>query len=1104
MIQIERNHLYMISIGSEHGVVRGDIIAIYRAGVKVAEARLISVLPDSSMAEMYVFFNVTDVFESDSVHYISNLKTAPLIKPTLSSERKKDEEVGSDDSWVSTREVEKSGLLGSDTSIGRQVHLAKQPLEREIAGLKMSMETLREDFDGRMGTVLDTVKGGASRAALKQRKKLIDTENEYKMKLTEQREALEAEFNLEKDNLERKIIALTKQINDAGVAGDQRAQQLVRDLKSTEIKINRLRESYDQQRSFDEGGWLNKISELEEKYQIQLRNQQDDSRRELILSNSKYEDEITLLKDQFSVIKNSNKRETDLLRKKLGNEQDRVETLRDEKTAMEKGSIKKNTQLVKSKKEIIKFKDLLNTEKASYGEKIRAFKLPYEREIKELKKEIALITQDSSGKVKLLQKQLDKNLSNAIDKQADQLSLAEEKHQLELNQLKKINKEKNNSLQAKLDISKAMIKEIERDNVRLISKLKHNAKNVKQLTFDLETLTGERADILEKHEQDAEVVKEAINEDKSLIKFLNNEMATLTDDIEDKDQQIAKIEKVLTQLGEKYSETKSSHQSKNRDLTKRYENEIKDLRKNARESLSTSDSKWQTRLVSQGKEYQQRIDAQKSDFGSKFVDLKNQISAVQGDSSAALAKFQGQLKERGSFVKSLEEENTGLKSDLQQKSNQKTKLDETIAQLNEIIEKNKQAHSKEVNDFRNRINNFKGDSNTTIKNLQEQIKEKAATVRTKDGDIAGLNSELQKNNTLADNLKDTIAQLNKSINKTKLTHSKEIVKLDSQIKTLAGDSNSIISELQGQLKDRGLTNRSLENQITSLSADLDNKTKSESRLSNTIALLNDNIEKTKLAHAKEITHFKNQVSTFKGDSNTAFKSLQEQLKENISSARTKDGEIAALNAQLQKKNAVVAKLKGTIVQSNESMANIQLLHSTEIADFNNQISTFKGDSNSALTKIQGQLKERNSFVNTLENRIVRLNSKLKKKGESVDNLKSSIVQLNDMLEQIKLEHSGEMANFNNQINTFKGDNNTTIKNLQGQLQEKRSANRILENRITILNSDLQQKSKQGTRLEDVIDILNGNIKNAKLEHSKEITNHRNQIHTLNRLATVPY
>ena len=44
MVQIERNHLYMISVGSEAGVSKGDIIEIYRIDVKVAEARLISVL----------------------------------------------------------------------------------------------------------------------------------------------------------------------------------------------------------------------------------------------------------------------------------------------------------------------------------------------------------------------------------------------------------------------------------------------------------------------------------------------------------------------------------------------------------------------------------------------------------------------------------------------------------------------------------------------------------------------------------------------------------------------------------------------------------------------------------------------------------------------------------------------------------------------------------------------------------------------------------------------------------------------------------------------------------------------------------------------------
>ena len=87
MVQIERNHIYMISAGENMGIVKGDIVEIYRLDVKVAEARLISVLSDSSMAEITAFFNVADVFESDTVRFVPRAVAPAAAGRTLAAGR---------------------------------------------------------------------------------------------------------------------------------------------------------------------------------------------------------------------------------------------------------------------------------------------------------------------------------------------------------------------------------------------------------------------------------------------------------------------------------------------------------------------------------------------------------------------------------------------------------------------------------------------------------------------------------------------------------------------------------------------------------------------------------------------------------------------------------------------------------------------------------------------------------------------------------------------------------------------------------------------------------------------------------------------------------
>jgi len=272
MIEIERNHLYMIAVGSDRGLAKGDIVDIYRLDVKIAEARLISVLSDSSMAEMIKLINVHSVFESDTVQYTVKLKVEPKLKATLSSQQKPDDD--EPDISVIAREREKRGLLGSDTSIERQVRLARLPLEKEVEGLKAGMDILQEDYEGKMDAVLSTVAGSKARAVValekKWRKKYNVSTEQYEERLSEQRKALEAEYANEKEGLKKRIQALTRQINQAGESGDKRTKQLMKDLKSTDDTVNMLRETFGKERTLEEGRWTEKIEELERKYQKQL------------------------------------------------------------------------------------------------------------------------------------------------------------------------------------------------------------------------------------------------------------------------------------------------------------------------------------------------------------------------------------------------------------------------------------------------------------------------------------------------------------------------------------------------------------------------------------------------------------------------------------------------------------------------------------------------------------------------------------------------------------------------------------------------------------------------------------------------------------------
>jgi hypothetical protein len=83
IVEVEENHLYMVPVGTDDGVKKGATVEITRGDEKIADARLISVLSDNSMAYIIVLFVRTEFLESDSVILIWTVQTQSLKTKTL-------------------------------------------------------------------------------------------------------------------------------------------------------------------------------------------------------------------------------------------------------------------------------------------------------------------------------------------------------------------------------------------------------------------------------------------------------------------------------------------------------------------------------------------------------------------------------------------------------------------------------------------------------------------------------------------------------------------------------------------------------------------------------------------------------------------------------------------------------------------------------------------------------------------------------------------------------------------------------------------------------------------------------------------------------------
>ena len=81
LIEIEKDHLYMIGLGSQDGARKGDAALIFRDNQKIAEVRLNSVLVDSAVIEIRRMFKSTNILATDTIKFRRTQSPAVSKKP---------------------------------------------------------------------------------------------------------------------------------------------------------------------------------------------------------------------------------------------------------------------------------------------------------------------------------------------------------------------------------------------------------------------------------------------------------------------------------------------------------------------------------------------------------------------------------------------------------------------------------------------------------------------------------------------------------------------------------------------------------------------------------------------------------------------------------------------------------------------------------------------------------------------------------------------------------------------------------------------------------------------------------------------------------------
>ncbi|MCK5268569.1 MAG: hypothetical protein KAR07_10385, partial [Spirochaetes bacterium] len=325
IIEVEENHLYMVPIGTDDGVSKGDTVEISRDGQKIADARLISVLSDNSMAEIIVLFVRTDIQESDSVRFVKEEERSSKKRKTFGADRMVEELVTV---VPKAAEERRRGLLGSEMHRYEEVTAVEGPLKKEIEQLKAGLVSVKDEYEDKVDTILSSVGGEKDVLAVekKWKQKLVSTEKRYQAQYRERKNLLERDAK----RLEAKVAVLSNEMKIVNEGTDKRIQQLLSDLRDKEDEVSLIKQEFVEEHLTGERQWKAKLETLEAQYQDQLRTQKEGFEKEFATERESLQNDIRYLTEQVNLVKESSGSQNDELQVRLKEREDLIASLRKE------------------------------------------------------------------------------------------------------------------------------------------------------------------------------------------------------------------------------------------------------------------------------------------------------------------------------------------------------------------------------------------------------------------------------------------------------------------------------------------------------------------------------------------------------------------------------------------------------------------------------------------------------------------------------------------------------------------------------------------------------------------------------------------------------
>ncbi len=1122
LVEIETNRLYMLPVGKDAGLQKGDRVDVLREDERVATLRLTSVLADSSMAEVVEISGSNAIQDTDSLvcprlkaHAVQ--KKGNVVEPRLPPQP---------ESSVEPEEVPE-GIQspqenGEGTAVAEKEN-APTPASPAMRGepaatvtADAGQQNVQEKWQEQirvLGEQLEQAKAkkdkdlNALTASLREKEAIIDNLSKEKYQISfdlEQSRKEIADLKQDMTGLKKEVDSVKTFRSTSGKTGDdpfeKRVDKLNKNLadiqRQCQEEISMARDEARQELFGEYDRWQQKIYDTKEAYEGQL------------------EKHIQALKEKEAVVK-SLQSEKFGLAAELGDRDQQLGALRREVAVLQKdlesakatpseklritqGSLDEKIKELSALKS--EYSERLKSIEAETEQKILAAKTGSEEKIVAVKAEYeAKISEQKSGYEKQLkngQAQLKETVA-ALNLQVEQLKTDRDKGSL--------------NLKAQLKEKETQMASLSKEKTDLLSNLKQSEKRsadqgveITKLKEDLQSArsseSGKTANYTAEITKLQEQMKTKERELESLRASQAGQIQTVKASLEEK---VGGLNKEIVSLKDTYEERLNAlkTQSQQMILAERQKEQINmeeqkkvmDSLSNDKERLSVLLHDKEAQLAQWEKkaaESEEKIKTITAPLEEKIEGLNKvlftleqtydqKLTAAVAEKERGYSEAEAQWKkDRQEIVDSAKQIESALNNLREEKEKERLAFEAQIKEKEQIVEslgRDKSNLSQDVQHGEQRLTRFKEQVEELTKELASLRQSQAGQIQSAkaplEKKIEGLNDEMiSLRNTYEEKINALKAESQETLLGERGKWQVQLGEIEDSAKQLEKDKDGYITTLLSELKDKQTVLNDLNTKNSDLSSRLSSSEKELADLKKEAAILRKDLEVAISAEEEKIRLAKLPLEERIVELNNEIMNLTKEYREkSVSQERELRQSLTLEQAQLK------SQMEGTVKQYETQLAKQNKIWENKLNDnqaklyedlarLKTQYDELKSQTDRKILTLVAQLDEKQAFLGELTKEKTALTNKR-------DQTHNELIQANQQLGALKKELEETTARQAQKIQSVKGpldekikDINNTVEMLKKEYEARMaSVTKETAQAQSKLTADLSETKKQQER-----------------------------------------